>query len=157
MRNKHLCLFSDVAESDVFPSRRYELSLREATADPLITISQNWEQKKTKQKPNRSGLNFCPCTKTKKKKKKKRKVNCCPVFLGTLRVITVWPLVITTQSRPSKDALSDFTQQQNPKVVFYSVGFYSDLHAVRTANHFTRVLSRCCYDDCPDKQHESSF
>lgn len=123
---------------------------REATADPLITISQNWEQKK---KPNKSGLNFCPCTKT---KKKKRKANCCPIFLGTLRVITVWPLVITTQSRPSKDALSDFTQQQNPKVVFYSAGFYSDLHAVQTAYHFTRALSRCCYGDCPDTQHESS-
>ena len=114
--------------------------------------------KKNKTKTQQVGFELLSVyEKKKKKEKKKRKVNCCPVFLGTLRVITVWPLVITTQSRPSKDALSDFTQQQNPKVVFYSVGFYSDLHAVRTANHFTRVLSRCCYDDCPDKQHESSF
>lgn len=123
---------------------------REATADPLITISQNWEQKKKTQQVGFELLSMY------EKKRKKRKANCCPIFLGTLRVITVWPLVITTQSRPSKDALSDFTQQQNPKVVFYSAGFYSDLHAVQTANHFTRALSRCCYGDCPDTQHESS-
>lgn len=60
--------------------------------------------KNKKNKTNKRGLNFCPWTKTKK-------VNCCPIFLGTLWAITVWLLVITTQSRPSKDALSDFIQQ----------------------------------------------
>ena len=63
-----LCLFSDVTESDVFPSRQHELSaVREATADPLHrNQSELGTKKKTKKNPNKSGLNFCPCTKTKK-------------------------------------------------------------------------------------------
>ena len=117
----------------------------------FIAISQNWEQKKKKKKnPTSRVWTFV-------RVRKQKKVNCCPIFLGTLRAITVWLLVITTQSRLSKDALSDFTQQQNPKVVWFCGVFYSDLHAVVADNHFWRALPRCWHSDCPDKQHESSF
>lgn len=91
-KNKYLYLVVDVRLSHIIHKSDMS-SLHEATVNTLIKISQNWKQKTTS-----GGLNFCPRTK---------KTELLPYFLGTLRAITVWLPVITTQSRPSKDALSD--------------------------------------------------